>query len=116
MVDLASLLAAPGLEATLYPPSSRYYGLGTMTFTANEGTEHTYLKRRFVPAPHQFSRLASHKVEARDRPDTIAATFFGDPTQYWRICDANGAIRPNELTQTLQRILTIGALTMKAGG
>jgi hypothetical protein len=30
-----------------------------------------------------------HTVDAGDRLDTLAATYYGQPVQYWRICDAN---------------------------
>jgi hypothetical protein len=30
-----------------------------------------------------------HTVDAGDRLDHLAAAFYGRPTQYWRICDAN---------------------------
>lgn len=32
-----------------------------------------------------------HTVDAGDRLDTLAWTYYGRPTQYWRICDANPA-------------------------
>ena len=33
-----------------------------------------------------------------DRLDVLAATYLGDPTQFWRICDANPVIHPDALT------------------
>jgi hypothetical protein len=42
-----------------------------------------------------------------DRLDNIAALYLGDPEQFWRICDANAAMRPNELTETIGRRLRI---------
>jgi hypothetical protein len=36
-----------------------------------------------------------------DRLDTIAAKYLGDPEQFWRIADANGAMRPEELTDAI---------------
>jgi hypothetical protein len=41
--------------------------------------------------------LAEHLVVRGDRPDLIAAAQFGDPTQFWRICDANPVIHPEDL-------------------
>lgn len=65
-----------------------------------DGTSIAYLRRRFVPPPENFSLLNEHEVRAEDRLDNLAAAYLGDPLQYWRICDANRAIRPDELTET----------------
>ena len=42
-----------------------------------------------------------------ERMDTITAQYLGDPEQFWRVCDANGAVRPDELTETVGRRLRI---------
>ena len=42
-----------------------------------------------------------------DRIDNLAAKYLGDPQQYWRLCDGNGAVRPDELTETPGRRLRI---------
>ena len=36
-----------------------------------------------------------------DRLDNVTAKYLGDPEQFWRLCDANGAMRPEELTETI---------------
>ena len=46
-------------------------------------------------------------VVAGDRLDNLAAHYIGDPEQFWRICDANNALRPHELTQRVGRRLRI---------
>jgi hypothetical protein len=33
--------------------------------------------------------VLAHTVQAGDRLDQLAATFYGQPLHYWRICDAN---------------------------
>ena len=33
--------------------------------------------------------------------------YLGDPEQFWRVCDANRAMRPDELTETIGRRLRI---------
>jgi len=35
-----------------------------------------------------------------DRLDNIAAANLGDPLAFWRICDSNNAMRPEDLTAT----------------
>ncbi len=51
--------------------------------------------------------LLEHLVTQDERLDNITAQYFNDPEQFWRLCDANGAIRPDELTETIGRRLRI---------
>ncbi|MFL5804527.1 MAG: hypothetical protein ACJ8CR_22625 [Roseiflexaceae bacterium] len=37
----------------------------------------------------------------------LPAGYLDDPEQFWRICDANRAMRPDELTETVGRRLRI---------
>jgi hypothetical protein len=77
------------------------------TWTTPDGREIPYLKRRFVPSPDRFSLLEEHVVAEGDRLDRIADDHLGDPQAFWRICDANGALRPDELTEVAGRRLRI---------
>lgn len=93
------------LTDTLFPMTSRYHGLGTATMETIEGKTIAFLRRRFVPPPERFALLQEHMVTEGERLDVITARYLGDPQQYWRLCDGNGAIRPAELTETVgQRI------------
>jgi hypothetical protein len=83
-----------------FPSSSRYSRVDTATFTAPDGTQAVYLKRRFVPPPENFQLLQNYTVKEGERSDNIAAQFLGDPEQFWRICDANGVMNPDDLTGT----------------
>ena len=49
--------------------------------------------------PERFVTLRLHTVAEGDRLDNLAAAYLGDPQQYWRLCDANGAMRPDELIE-----------------
>jgi hypothetical protein len=51
--------------------------------------------------------LQEYTVVEGDRLDNVAAKFIGDPEQFWQICDANAAMRPDELTETIGRRLRI---------
>ena len=84
-----------------FPPTSRYFQLETTTCVLPDGREVIYLRRRFVPPPERFSLLQEHVVAQGDRLDNVAARYLADPEQFWRLCDANGAIRPDELTETI---------------
>jgi hypothetical protein len=82
-------------------PSSRYANVGIATIEVPDGLGEVrdvrYLLRRFPPQPASLPVLAEHIVVRGDRPDLIAAAHFGDPTQFWRICDANPVIHPHDL-------------------
>ncbi|HHS83783.1 MAG TPA: LysM domain-containing protein [Gammaproteobacteria bacterium] len=79
----------------------------TRKFERNDGTAVVYLARRFVPPMENFELLQEHLVTEGERLDNIAAHYLGDPEQFWQICDANGAMRPDELTETIGRRLRI---------
>ena len=90
-----------------FPPTSRYALTPTTTWVRADGTPVVYLSRRFVPAPENFALLQWHRVLQHERLDNIAARYLGDPEQFWRLCDANRALRPQELTDTTGRRLRI---------
>ncbi|MGZ8158721.1 MAG: LysM domain-containing protein [Methylobacter sp.] len=104
---LQQLLQPAGLALTLFPPASRYYGIETATLETGDGKTVIYLKRRFVPSADRFALLQEHSVVQGDRLDNITAHYLGDPEQFWRLCDANNAMRPDELTETIGRRLRI---------
>ena len=90
-----------------FPPTSRYNNIETTTLETPGGRKTTYLRRRFVPPPERFSLLQEYVVVQEDRLDNITARFLGDPEQFWQICDANRAMRPDELTKEIGRRLRI---------
>jgi nucleoid-associated protein YgaU len=98
---LQALLQPGGLSTSLFAPNSRYQGIATATLTTPDGRVVTYVLRRFIAPPEQFKLLQEHTVVEGDRLDTIAAKYLGDPEQFWRIADANGAMRPEELTDAI---------------
>ena len=104
---LQRLLQALPLSATLFPPGSRYNGIETVKLVTAEGEEIIYLRRRFVPQPERFALLREHVVVQGDRLDNLAAQHLGDPELFWRICDANRALRPDELIEVIGRRLRI---------
>jgi hypothetical protein len=90
-----------------FPPTSRYALTPTTSLVRADGSMVTYLKRRFVPAPENLALLQWHQVVQNERLDNIAAKYLGDPEQFWRLCDANRALRPDELTETIGKKLRI---------
>jgi hypothetical protein len=102
-----ALLAQTSLQNTLFIATSRYYGIGTNTLDLPGGKTVVYVLRRFVPPPERFQVLQEHTVVQGDRLDNLAGEYLGDPTLFWRLADANRAMRPEELTETMGRILNI---------
>jgi hypothetical protein len=90
-----------------FPPTSRYAGVETAKIALADSRTVVYLRRRFVPAPEAFSLLQEHTVTQADRLDNIAARYLGDPEAFWQLCDANRAMRPDELTETIGRKLRV---------
>lgn len=82
--------------------TSRYalVGIASVEIPDGVGGRRTvrHLRRRFPPQPATLPTLAEHVVRGGDRLDVVAATYLGDPAQFWRICDANPVIHPDALT------------------
>ena len=90
-----------------FPMTSRYYGIPTVTITESDGRVVAYLQRRFLPAPERFALLQVHRVTDGERLDNIAGRYLSDAEAFWRIADANRAMRPDELTEVVGRALRI---------
>jgi hypothetical protein len=104
---LQALLQPGQLKNTLFPPTSRYADIDTALMQTADGQTVIYLCRRILPSPAKFALLQEHVVTQGERLDNITARYLGDPEQYWRLCDANTAVRPDELTETIGRRLRI---------
>lgn len=105
--QLELLLSQGAATVPRFPPNSRYHATPTATLVTPDGREITYLRRRFVPQPELFATLREHLVVQGDRLDRLAAEHLGDPEIYYRICDANRALRPDALTEAVGRRLRI---------
>ncbi len=51
--------------------------------------------------------VQEHFVVQGDRLDNLAAKYLGDTEQFWRLCDANGAMRPDELVEVIGAVIKI---------
>lgn len=107
---LEDLLLPGGLRSSLFPPTSRYSGAATATYlgppTAQEpeGRAVVYLRRRFLPPAERFALLHEHVVADGERLDNITAAYLNDPEQFWRVCDANNVMRPEECEEAGRRL------------
>ena len=106
---LQTLIQMGLVPPVTYPTDSRYYGFGTLTYTAPGGQNITYLQPRTVPQPgaSNYATIAQHTIVSGDRLDLIAAKYLGDPIIFWLICDANGAIKPDSLIETPGQTINI---------
>ena len=91
----------------MFSPTSRYYDIEIAKYVAVDGHEFVYLRRRFLPDARKMIVLNEHTVTEGDRLDNITAQHLGDPEQFWRVCDANEAMRLEELTSEVGRRLNI---------
>lgn len=87
----------------MFETNSRYYNVETvkMTATGSDGQPRViaYKRRRFIASSTGTVTLVEHTVTRGDRLDLITARYLGDPTQFWRVCDANDVLSPEELTR-----------------
>lgn len=90
-----------------FPPTSRYALVEVATYIRPDRREIAYLRRRILPQPERLKQLTEHVVTQGDRLDRVTATYLGDPQQFWRVADANRAMRPEALTDAVGRRLRI---------
>jgi hypothetical protein len=88
----------------MFDATSRYVSLETTTIEVpdpDDGTrEVRYVRRRIIPPAENATTLVEHTVAQGERLDRITARYAGDPTQFWRICDVNNVLQPEELEET----------------
>lgn len=108
---IQAMFEAGVVGATDFPPDSRYHGLPVKTVAMPGGAPIPYLARRLVPDPDEFVTLRMRRVAEGERLDQIAASEIGDPGAWWQICDANGAVWPDDL----EALDTHLRLTLPAG-
>ena len=104
MIDVLAMQQA--MPVAYFGPGSRYAGIPSARFESPEGTI-VYVCRRFVPQPEALAVIGRHTVAQGQRLDHLAAHYFGDPELFWRIADANRALRPDDLTEAIGRRLVI---------
>ena len=87
----------------MFEPTSRYAGLADATLTVlDDGGRPraiVYKRRRFIPAGEVSTTLVEHTVAQSERLDNLTARYLGDPTLFWKLCDANSVLQPAELEE-----------------
>jgi hypothetical protein len=83
---------------------SRYENVETNMIRDDKGRVIRYKKVRFIP---QTEPLQNHIVMQGDRLDNLAYKYFDDPERFWKICDANLALWPDDLLKETGRNILI---------
>ena len=78
----------------MFTTTSRYANVADATFHDASGKQFSYKLLRLTPAA---PTLLVHSVVQQDRLDLLANTYYTDPQQFWRLCDGNLAMRPDDL-------------------
>ena len=78
-----------------------------MTLTPGDGSTIRYVGRRFLPQGENMTVLQTVTVVAGDRIDLVTSRTLGNPEQFWKVCDANNAMYPLDLTVQPGRELII---------
>src|ERR1041384_7417338 len=74
--------------------AGRYDQLGTYTVITRTGVPVTATR---LPLPRTGPVLGFHRRVEGQRLDLIASPYLSDPTAFWRLCDADGAMGPHAL-------------------
>jgi len=88
----------------MFTQRSRYVAVADAVYQGADGRAIKYKVLRITP---DTRALQTHTVAEGDRLDLIAFQQFGDPEQFWRICDGNEALRPDDLTEQIGARLQI---------
>jgi hypothetical protein len=87
----------------MFERGSRYERVPEAVYVDAAGREHPYALLRELP--RDAPALQVHELADGERLDLVAHRYFGDPEQFWRICDANRALRPQDLEAPGLRLL-----------
>jgi hypothetical protein len=72
---------------------SRYEHVDTAQITDATGRVIPYIKVRFIPPT---PAVVGHSVIQGERLDQISNNYYKDAQRFWRICDANFAMWPDD--------------------
>jgi nucleoid-associated protein YgaU len=86
----------------MFSKQSRYYRVGDCITRDVRGNYNKVKRMRRID---KLDRALTHVVKEGDRLDLLAYRFYGDPTKFWLICDANQPMFPFELMDPGRRII-----------
>ncbi len=80
----------------MFDPKSRYARLETYLVRDRRGREVAVVP---VPGPPQQTLLGYHLLQQGQRLDHLAQKYLDDPAAFWRICELNGVMLAESLTE-----------------
>jgi hypothetical protein len=83
----------------MFDPKSRYASLPTYVVTDRRGRSVAVVP---VPPDPGEALLGIHVLRQGQRLDLLAAQYLADPSAFWRICERNGVMLPEALTEALE--------------
>lgn len=78
----------------MFVKGSRYESVADCELTDHQGRILRYKKLRFIP---ETEARFSHLLSQGERLDHLAYRYYRDPERFWRICDANEVMWPDDL-------------------
>jgi hypothetical protein len=88
----------------MFASGSRYERVPQAVYTRRGARSIPYVLLRTFPEPAPTQRTIV--LRDGDRLDIVSFRFYGDPEQFWRICDGNRVLRPEDV-EVVGRRLTI---------
>jgi hypothetical protein len=82
----------------MFDAMSRYATIETARMALPDGRIVAYKRRRFLPQGRSLPVLAEVIVVDGDRLDLISDRTLGNSLLFWQVCDANDAMKPDDLT------------------
>jgi hypothetical protein len=76
---------------------SRYERTGTYQVRLPDGAVVVAVRLPLPPAPESVVLRGYHQRQDGERLDQLANHYLGDPTAFWRLCDANDSVVPDAL-------------------
>jgi hypothetical protein len=89
------------VEVIMFDHLSRYYSVETAILALPDGRMVSYVRRRFLPQGERLALLAEVSVTPTERIDFVSNRTLGDPLAFWRICEANNAMDPQQMLEDI---------------
>lgn len=77
----------------MFSPGSRYASVATTQITDGTARVIPYILVRFIPPT---PAVVGHSVTQGERLDQISNYYYKDAQRFWRICDANFTMWPDD--------------------
>jgi hypothetical protein len=89
----------------MFDPKSRYAKLNTYTLQDRRGRIVAVVP---VPPPPNEATLGIHVLRQGERVDHLAFRYLDNPAGFWRLCELNGALLAEALTEQREIAIPTG--------